>query len=311
MTLPLSTTENKMIDIAILTQQAYLQLDTQDPWQCQIALEEAWLAQALREQGLSVQRLAWDDPQQDWSQVRGAVLRSTWDYSERSEAFEAWLDKVGQQTLLFNRYDLLRWNMDKHYLRDLAEQEVAIVPSVFVAKGQQMDVLALAQRFGWDEVIIKPVVSAGARDTLRLDLQQPKVAQQALDAASAREATIVQPFLSSVLLQGELSLIVIGGEVSHAVRKTPRPGDFRVQDDHGGQVMPHIANAEEIAFAEKAVAACPVLPLYARVDVLRDQQGRLRLLELELIEPELFFRFNPLAAASLAQQICNALPHSS
>lgn len=300
-----------MIDIAILTQQAYLQLDTQDPWQCQIALEEAWLAQALREQGLSVQRLAWDDPQQDWSQVRGAVLRSTWDYSERSEAFEAWLDKVGQQTLLFNRYDLLRWNMDKHYLRDLAEQEVAIVPSVFVAKGQQMDVLALAQRFGWDEVIIKPVVSAGARDTLRLDLQQPQVAQQALDVASARETTIVQPFLPSVLLQGELSLIVIAGEVSHAVCKTPRPGDFRVQDDHGGQVMPYIANAEEIAFAEKAVAACPVLPLYARVDVLRDQQGRLRLLELELIEPELFFRFNPLAAASLAQQICNALPHSS
>ena len=300
-----------MIDIAILTQQRYLQLDTQDPWQCQIALEEAWLAQALREQGLSVQRLAWDDPEQDWSQVRGAVLRSTWDYSERSEAFEAWLDQAGQQTLLFNRYDLLRWNMDKHYLRDLAEQEVAIVPSVFVAKGQHMDLIALAQRFGWHEVIVKPVVSAGARDTLRLDLQQPQAAQQALDAASAREASIVQPFLPSVLLQGELSLIVIGGEVCHAVRKTPRPGDFRVQDDHGGQVMPHIANAEEIAFAEKAVAACPVLPLYARVDVLRDQQGRLRLLELELIEPELFFRFNPLAAASLAQQIYNALPHSS
>lgn len=303
----LSTTENKMIDIAILTQQCYLQLDMQDPWQCQIALEEAWLAQALREQGLSVKRLAWDDPEQDWSRVRGAVLRSTWDYSQRSEEFEAWLDKAGQQTLLFNRYDLLRWNMDKHYLRDLAEQEVAIVPSVFVAKGQQMDLLALAQRFGWNEVIIKPVVSAAARDTLRLDLQQPQVAQQALNAASAREATIVQPFLPSVLLQGELSLIVIGGEVCHAVRKTPCPGDFRVQDDHGGQVMPYIANAEEIAFAEQAVAACPVLPLYARVDVLRDQQGRLRLLELELIEPELFFRFNPLAAASLAQQIRNAL----
>lgn len=296
-----------MIDIAILTQQCYLQLDMQDPWQCQIALEEAWLAQALREQGLSVKRLAWDDPEQDWSRVRGAMLRSTWDYSQRSDEFEAWLDKAGQQTLLFNRYDLLRWNMDKHYLRDLAEQEVAIVPSVFVAKGQQMDLLALAQRFGWNEVIIKPVVSAAARDTLRLDLQQPQVAQQALNAASARDATIVQPFLPSVLLQGELSLIVIGGEVCHAVRKTPRPGDFCVQDDHGGQVMPYIANAEEIAFAEQAVAACPVLPLYARVDVLRDQQGRLRLLELELIEPELFFRFNPLAAASLAQQIRNAL----
>ena len=297
-------------DIAIVTQASLLQLDQQDPWQCQIALEEAWLTQALREQGLTVCRLPWDDPQQDWSQVRGAVLRSTWDYSERSEEFEAWLDRAGQQTLLFNRYDLLRWNIDKHYLRDLAEQGVAIVPSVFVAKGQQIDLPALAQRFGWDEVVIKPVVSAGARGTQCIDLQQPQAAQQALDEASAREAMIVQPFLPSVLLQGELSLVVIAGEVCHAVRKTPRPGDFRVQDDHGGHVLPHIANTEEIAFAERAVAACPVLPLYARVDMLRDQQGRLRLLELELIEPELFFRFNPLAAASLAQHICHALPQT-
>jgi glutathione synthase/RimK-type ligase-like ATP-grasp enzyme len=118
---------------------------------------------------------------------------------------------------------------------------------------------------------------------------------------------LLQPFLPSVLSQGEVSLILIAGKVSHAIRKTPREGDFRVQDDHGGQVYAHTPCTEEIAFAEAAVAACVVTPLYARVDVLRDEANRLRLIELELIEPELFFRFNPLAADTLAQHIRTAL----
>lgn len=296
-----------MIDVAILTQSAYLQLDNNDPYQCQIALEEAWLAQALRQLGLTVQRLAWDDRQQDWSQVRAAVFRSTWDYSERQAEFEAWLDQVAMTTLLCNRYDLIRWNMDKHYLRDLAEQGVAIVPSVFLSPRQPVDLLALAQRFGWQELVIKPTVSAGARGTLRLDLSQPAEAQQALEQALAKEAMLLQPFLPSVLSQGELSLMLIAGRVSHAIRKTPREGDFRVQDDHGGQVHAYHPSAEEVAFAEAAVAACVVTPLYARVDVLRDEVNRLRLIELELIEPELFFRFNPPAATTLAQQIRTTL----
>lgn len=296
-----------MIDVAILTQSAYLQLDNNDPYQCQIALEEAWLAQALRQLGLTVQRLAWDDPQQDWSQVRAAVFRSTWDYSERQAEFEAWLDQVAMTTLLCNRYDLIRWNMDKHYLRDLAEQGVAIVPSVFLSPRQPVDLLALTQRFGWQELVIKPTVSAGARGTLRLSLSQPAEAQQALDQALAKEAMLLQPFLPSVLSQGELSLMLIAGRVSHAIRKTPREGDFRVQDDHGGQVHAYTPSAEEITFAEAAVAACVVTPLYARVDVLRDEANRLRLIELELIEPELFFRFNPAAATTLAQQIRTTL----
>lgn len=296
-----------MIDVAILTQRTYLQLDNNDPYQCQIALEEAWLAQALRRLGLTVQRLAWDDPQQDWSQVRGAVFRSTWDYSERQAEFEAWLDQVALTTLLFNRYDLIRWNMDKHYLRDLAEQGVAIVPSVFLQPRQPVDLVVLAQRFGWQELVIKPTVSAGARGALRFGLSQAATAQQALDQALASEAMLVQPFLPSVLSQGELSLILMAGKLSHAIRKTPRDGDFRVQDDHGGQVHAHTPSNDEIAFAESAVAACVVTPLYARVDVLRDEANRLRLIELELIEPELFFRFNPAAAITLAQHIRAAL----
>ena len=292
-----------MTDIALLTEARYLQPDLHDPYQCQIALEEALLAQALRRLGLSVQRLAWDDAQQDWSRVRAAVLRSTWDYVARQQQFEDWLDQVARQTLLVNRYDLLRWNLDKHYLRDLAEQDVAIVPTLFLERGQQVDLSALTQRFGWDDLIIKPAVGAGASGLLRVRPGEHDAAQASLQQSLQQKAMLLQPFMHSVAQQGEISLCVIGGQVTHAVRKTPKPGDFRVQDDHGGSVHPYWAEPEEIRFAEQAVAACAVLPQYARVDLVRDPAGRLRLMELELIEPELFLRFNPQAASLLAAEI--------
>lgn len=292
-----------MTDIALLTEARYLQPDMNDPYQCQIALEEALLAQALRRLGLSVQRLAWDDAQQDWSRVRAAVLRSTWDYVARQQQFEDWLDQVARQTLLVNRYDLLRWNIDKHYLRDLAEQNVAIVPTLFLERGQQVDLAALTQRFGWDDLIVKPAVGAGASGLLRVRPGEHEAAQASLQQSLQQQAMLLQPFMHSVAQQGEISLCVIGGQVTHAVRKTARPGDFRVQDDHGGSVQPYWAEPEEIRFAEQAVAACAVLPQYARVDLVRDPAGRLRLMELELIEPELFLRFNPQAASLLAAEI--------
>jgi glutathione synthase/RimK-type ligase-like ATP-grasp enzyme len=118
---------------------------------------------------------------------------------------------------------------------------------------------------------------------------------------------LIQPFQRDVLEGGELSLIVIGGRCTHAVRKRARPGDFRVQDDHGGTVHPHPATPEEIAFAESAVACCPSPPAYARVDAVRDAAGQLRVMELELIEPELFFRFHEPAARALADAIAKTL----
>ena len=296
-----------MTDIALLTENRYLLLDQDDPYQCQIALEEALLAQALRRLGLSVRRLAWDDPRQDWTQVRAAVLRSTWDYADRQHEFEDWLDQTARQTLLVNRYDLLRWNIDKHYLRDLAEQDVAIVPTLFLERGQSVDLAALTQRLGWDDLVIKPVVGAGASGVRRLLPGDADAAQVMLEQGLQRQALLLQPFMPSVALQGELSLIVIGGRYSHAIRKTPQAGDFRVQDDHGGSVHAWLAGADEIAFAEKAVAACVVPPQYARVDLVRDPAGRLRLMELELIEPELFLRFQPRSADLLAQAIATCL----
>ena len=118
---------------------------------------------------------------------------------------------------------------------------------------------------------------------------------------------MVQRFEPAIVAEGELSLIVIDGRTTHAIRKTARAGDFRVQDDHGGTVHPYAPSAEECAFAEAAVAACPSQPLYARVDFVRDAVGGFRLMELELVEPELFFRFHPPAAAVLARALAENL----
>jgi glutathione synthase/RimK-type ligase-like ATP-grasp enzyme len=159
----------------------------------------------------------------------------------------------------------------------------------------------------WDEAVFKPVVSGAARATFRFDAGGCAAMEERFARCVATEAMMVQPFQRDVLESGELSLVVIGGRCTHAVRKRARPGDFRVQDDHGGTVHPHAATPEEIRFAESAVACCPAVPAYARVDAVRDAAGRLCVMELELVEPELFFRFHAPAARALADHLAQQL----
>ena len=154
---------------------------------------------------------------------------------------------------------------------------------------------------------MKPAVSGAARHTYRLNAANLDAHEAVLRGLLRDEAMMLQPFLGSVLTQGEFSLIVIGGRCTHAVRKIAKAGDFRVQDDHGGTVHPHTPTADEIVFAESAVAACAQAPLYARVDAVRDDAGALSLMELELVEPELFFRFSPPAADALAGAIAERM----
>ncbi|MFC4160512.1 ATP-grasp domain-containing protein [Chitinimonas lacunae] len=291
------------LDVAILTDRRLLNPPLDEPYGCQVLLEEAWLLHHLKRLGLSAARVAWDDPQHDWSNTGTALFRSTWDYFERYDEFSPWLENVARILPLQNRYDLLSWNLDKRYLRDLAEQGVAIVPTLYLERGSTADLAMLAARLGCHELVIKPVVSGSARLTFR---GTPALLQAQLDSCLVSEAMMVQPFMPTVLEQGELSLMVIDGRFSHAIRKTPAPGDFRVQDDHGGIVHPYFPSPAEIEFAERAVAACPVLPLYARVDLVEDGD-RLRIMELELVEPELFFRFRPQAAEALAQGLAKRL----
>jgi glutathione synthase/RimK-type ligase-like ATP-grasp enzyme len=298
-------------DVVILTEDRYEHPDPQDWYQAQILREELLLQEALRALGLRTVRCAWSNPTMDWRCARSAVFRSTWDYFDRFAEFSAWVARAEQATVLINAGALIRWNWDKHYLLDLARQGVAIPPTRVIEAGAATTLAHELAVAGWDQAILKPAVSGAARHTYRLDATNVAAQEAVFAQLIAAEALLLQQFLPSILHDGELSLIVIAGRFSHAVRKRAKPGDFRVQDDHGGTVVAHQATPDEIAAAEQAVAACPHLPLYARVDLVRDQQERLVVMELELVEPELFLRFHHPAATALAQAIASACAAAS
>ena len=296
----------KPIDVVILTEDRYVHPDPDDWYQAQIAREDGLVAEALQAQGLSVARRSWADPTMDWRACGSLLCRTTWDYFDRFAEFSRWLDAVSAQTRLFNDAGLIRWNVDKHYLADLAARGVAIAPTCFVERGEAMTLASIMAAQGWDEIVFKPAVSGAARLTCRVDRASLAGHEPVFARCVAQEAMLVQRFEPAILADGELSLIVIDGRCTHAIRKTARAGDFRVQDDHGGTVHSHAPSADERAFAEAAVAACPSLPLYARVDFVRDGGG-FRLMALEMIEPELFFRFDPPAAETLAAVLAKKL----
>jgi len=201
---------------------------------------------------------------------------------------------------LCNPASTVRWNGDKRYLSDLADRGVPVLASRFLERGSTrmlVDVLAEAR---WDESVIKPCVSGAARHTYRVNRETAALCQPLLTELLARESMIVQPFQIDIARTGEDTLMVFNGRYSHAVRKVAKPGDFRVQDDHGGTVQMYLPTAEQIALAERAMAVCRPVPVYGRVDMLRDNDGRLAVMELELIEPELWLRHHPPAAEAFA-----------
>jgi glutathione synthase/RimK-type ligase-like ATP-grasp enzyme len=272
-------------------------------WTRQLLSEDLRLLEACRRAGLATERLSWSNPRFDWRSTRAACFRSTWDYSRRFGEFSGWLERASAGTRLLNDVAIVRWNVDKRYLGDLARAGIAIVPTEVVPRGSALD---LGRRLAEADLIVKPAVSGAARETYRVSAANAAAVAPRLAALLQEEALLVQPFRHEILHAGERSLIVIAGRFSHAVAKRPKDGDFRVQDDHGGTVTPHVATPAEIDFALRAVAAAPSPPLYARVDFI-EHAGRFELMELELIEPELFFRFRPAAADELATAVAEAL----
>lgn len=295
------------LDVVILTDRQLLALDDSDWYSRQVHHEDGLLQSALEKQGLKVGRKAWCDSTMNWQQTRSAVFRTTWDYFHRFSEFSPWLDKTSAETRLFNEAGLIYWNLDKHYLGRLAELGINIVPTHYIERGDARSLAHVVNDSGWDEVILKPVISGAARHTYRFHVTDSAQHECVFGELIEREAMMLQPFQQAILDQGELSLMIIDGQYTHAIRKTARQGDFRVQDDHGGTVHRYEASADEILFAEAAVAAVPFDVLYARVDLIRDNDGQLAVMELEMIEPELFFRFHPPAADVLAAGLARRL----
>jgi glutathione synthase/RimK-type ligase-like ATP-grasp enzyme len=295
------------LDVAVLTCAELLAPKPGDAYVSNVHLEDGMVVEALRARGLSAERVDWASAGFDWSAARVGLFRTTWDYHLRFGDFSAWLDRVAGRTALCNPARTLRWNLDKHYLLDLDRAGVCVAPTRVFERGAKADLAALMKSEGWDEAVFKPVVSGAARETYRVRREDASLLQPTLERCLAAEAMLVQRFVEGVVEAGEVSVVVLGGTPTHAVRKVPKSGDFRVQDDHGGTVHAHAAATDELRFAAQAVARSGHELAYARVDMARDRAGRLHLMELELIEPELFFRFCPSAAGKLADEVAKAV----
>lgn len=251
--------------------------------------------------------LGWEVVVRPWKEVvreaqegeRGAprpalvVIRSTWDYHRVPGLFLNGMDALARRGLaLENALPLVRWNLDKRYLRQLEDRGVPIVPTRWHDHGLVSgDLAAAADHFRADELIVKPVVGASAEDTLRIRGEDiPAMEPEALALFHARPAQL-QPFMGAVLEEGEYSLVYFSGQFSHALLKTPAPGDFRVQEEYGSALTTVEATRPLLAAADRVLAAIPVAgpPLYARVDLVRLGESWV-LMELELIEPSLYLR---------------------
>lgn len=290
-----------MPSVALVTCAAFPHLDDVD----RLIIPE------LEQLGIDVTPAVWDDARVDWGRFDAVVLRATWDYPERREEFLDWLGRVDASMLLLNPYDVVVWNTDKRYLRDLAAAGVPIVPTLFIEPDE--DLAGWEPDASYADFVVKPAVSAGSRDTERYAVADPRdVALDHIRRVQGEGRTVmVQPYLDAVDTEGETAMLFLGGQFSHAIRKGPllQRGVVGVTIDGlflEESIDPREPTSSQLDVAHAAVAAIPGgfdRVLYARVDLISGPDGSPQLLELELTEPSLFLDHGAGAPALFARAI--------
>jgi glutathione synthase/RimK-type ligase-like ATP-grasp enzyme len=270
----------------------------------QLSEDDRLVIAPLGARGVRPEAAAWDDPSVKWDRYDALVVRSTWNYHTSFAAFNAWLDGIealGVPT--WNPPSVLRWNASKTYLRELASHGVDVVPTRWIARGQQETLRHVLNDTGWTDAVIKPAVSASAYETWRVTARTVGADDETRFARlRVGSDMMVQPFVPELTRDGEWSLVFLGGEFSHAVLKHPRPGDFRVQHEHGGFAEPRTPSSRVLAAARAVVERIPGPWLYARVDGC-EVRGAFLLGELELLEPSLVLSADRSAADRFAESI--------
>lgn len=271
--------------------------------------DEAELTTALTDRGAAVHEVAWRQADADWGAFDAVVIRSTWDYTDDVDAFLAWARGVEDAgTQLHNSAEVVRWNTHKGYLIELEERGAPIVPTAWLGKGDEVALAAVAAARGWDGVVAKPAVGAGADGLLVVPPgTDPADHQAAFSALTAAGDAMVQPYVRSVHDAGELSVVVIDGHVSHAVRKRPRSGEVRTQIEFGADYVAEEPDPDASALAAWLVEATGHDLLYARVDLLAADDGQWLLGELEAIEPALLLAWSDGGAHRLADALLQRL----
>jgi glutathione synthase/RimK-type ligase-like ATP-grasp enzyme len=282
-----------MTDVALVTYQHLPDLNPDDHP----------LRDALTALGAATRAVRWDEPGIDWPRFDAVVLRSCWDYHQRLTEFRDWLralDRGGAR--LWNPADVVRWNLDKTYLRDLRSAGIPVPDTVWLDAGAAPDLGGLLETRSWARAVVKPRVSLSAHDTWVTDSARAAADQARFAALVRSRGALVQEFVPEVTAHGELSLMHVAGAFTHAVKKRAGPDDFRVQRQYGGSAEPVAASAVALEGARRALAVVPGPWLYARVDGV-ERDGRFVVMELEVIEPELFLVWSSEAAHRFAQAI--------
>lgn len=247
--------------------------------------DAAPLCAALAEAGIENEVLAWDDAGADWARARLTLLRSTWNYPLHLDRFLRWAERAASVSTLWNPLPVVRWNSHKSYLLDLERQGVPVAPTVLLPRGSDLSLRSLLADRGWSDVVVKPAVSAASFKTLRVGADNLEHGETHLRELLRERDVLVQQYLSSVETYGERAIVWIDGDLTHAVRKSPR---WSGEDESVSGTAVDISNSEA-ELARRAIGKVDEPIMYGRVDVAPTAAGAMVVMELELIEPSLFF----------------------
>lgn len=280
------------MDVALVTYAGLPDLDA----------DNALLLPALAERGIQAQPVIWNDPTIDWSTPKLTVIRATWDYHHQYHAFLSWAEGISHLHNLWNPFAIIRWNTHKFYLRNLEQQNIPIVPTIWLERGIKTNLASLMERQGWRKVVVKPAVSASAYATILVTAETIQHGQSHLDHFLSTHDMLIQPFLSTVISSHERSLIFIDGEFTHAIERRPA-----LDLDPSARSLLTVPQDDELLLAQRILHLFSSPPFYARVDLIHDEAGTLRLMELELVEPALWFSLAPHAIQLFADAIARKI----
>jgi Prokaryotic glutathione synthetase, ATP-grasp domain len=267
-------------------------------------LDTGLLVEELGRIGVRAGIVSWDDPI-PWGQAPLVVLRTPWDYSRRFGDFMEWARQVDGETRLLNPFPVLRWNGHKGYLLELEAKGVPVVPGALLRMSDPHALVSFSGFSAAAELVVKPAIGAGANGAMKARKEDPALERHLRGILKSTDA-LLQPFVPDVAESGEVSLVYFDGCYSHAIRKRPAKGDFRVQDQHGGTLHAHEPTSRELAVGSAALAVAPMPTAYARVDLV-EWEGNPVIMELEFIEPELFLRRSPDGLRRFARGLKSAL----
>lgn len=261
----------------------------------------------LARRGVRVETIPWDKPGVDWRRYELAVIRSTWDYYDQPERFLATLESIERAGVrVENGSEIVRWNLEKTYLRDLAAKGIEIVPAFWREGLSAGELVPLFEELRADEGVIKPTMSGTAKGAWRLDAARARALAPEIEAYFKGRPLMMQPFERGIVVEGEFSMTYFNGRLSHSILKVPKSGDFRVHEEFGGANRVITPEPDLLAAGDAAIAAIGQKLLYARADFVRSG-GAFRLMELELVEPTFYLSADPGAAERFADAVAALL----